>query len=175
MSTLIVSLVAAIATLVVIALVSIRRIPDGQSFTVNRFRSFHRTLGPGLHLIVPFIDRVTHKVNILGQMLEVDCRSLQTKDEHPVLAQGFVYFQVLDPRKAAHYKRSVQEAAQDLAQTTTRELVQQMTFDALNHRTARELNTWLLGMLNRSSTEWGVRVTRIDLRFSEMENKPNAL
>ncbi len=160
---------AIVAGVAIIALLSMRRVPDGQSFTVNRFGRFHRTLGPGLHFIVPLVDRVAHRVNILGQKLEVDCRPLKTKDEHAVLAHGVVYFQVLDPRKAAYYRRSVQEAARDLAESTTRELVEQMTFDALSHRTTRELNSWLLGMLNQSSTEWGVRITRIDLRFDERD------
>ncbi len=166
MEGLVYALAAVAVLLLLLGLASVRRVPDGQSFTVNRMGRFHRTLGPGVHLIVPLIDRVTHKINTLGRKLAVHCRPLKTKDEHPVLADGVIYFQVLDPRKAAHYQRRIEEAAQDLAETTTAELVQQMTYDALSHRTSRELNTWLLGMLNRSSTEWGVRVTRIDLKFS---------
>ncbi len=167
MDALLLTLAVAGAAVVVLVLTSLRRVPDGQSFTVNRLGQYHRTLGPGRHLVLPLIDRITHRISILGQMLQVECPPLKTRDDHPVLARGAIYFQVLDPRKAAYHRRSVQDAAQDLAQSTTRELVQQMTLDALSSRSGRELNTWLLGMLNRTSTEWGVRVTRIDLRFSE--------
>ena len=160
-------LLATLAVIAAVALLSLRRVPRGHKFTVDRMGRFHRTLGPGIHFILPFVDRITHQVNMLGRVLDVHCEALETKDERRVAADGMIYFQILDPRKVAGRLTNLDEAAQSLTEATARDMVQQMTLDALHHRTAGEINSWLLGLLNQSATQWGVRITRIDIDFSD--------
>lgn len=156
-----------LGALVLLALASLCRVPPGHSYTINRLGRFHRTLAPGIHFIVPGIDRITHRISMLGQVLGVECTTLQTADECPVQARGTLYFQILDPRKASGRIHTLEEAAQSLTESTTREMVQQMTLDTLHHRSTREINAWLLGLLNQASNQWGVRITRVDLDFTE--------
>ncbi|MEM9532494.1 MAG: SPFH domain-containing protein [Pseudomonadota bacterium] len=148
------------------AAVSLRRVPPESSFTINRWGRFHRTLGPGWHLVLPLIDRVTHRVTTAGQVLDLSCPGLATRDQQAVVAQGRLFIQVLDPRKAANANQDVRHAATDLARSSAQQLVEQMTYTALSERSARELNSWLLGLLNQTASEWGVRVTRVELQFA---------
>jgi regulator of protease activity HflC (stomatin/prohibitin superfamily) len=155
----------------VLVLVSLRRVPAERTYTIDRLGRFHRTVGPGIHVIIPFIDRITHRVSMAGRALDVCCNNLHTNDQHDVLASGMIYFQVLDPRKAANHVRGLDEAAKDLTFNTTREMVEQMSYDSLNHHSRNDLNAWLLGLLNQSASEWGVRVTRINIEFTEQQGE----
>ena len=160
-------LLIVLGAIIVLVLVSVRRVPVDRTYTIDRFGQFHRTVGPGIHLIVPFVDRITHRVSMAGRAVDVCCSNLHTNDSHDVLASGMIYFQVLDPRKAANHVRTLDEAAKDLTFNTTREMVEQMSYDSLSHHSRRDLNAWLLGLLNQSASEWGVRVTRINMEFTE--------
>jgi regulator of protease activity HflC (stomatin/prohibitin superfamily) len=165
MDALTVNLMTGLALLALISLASLRRVPQGFTFTVDRLGQFHRTLAPGIHFILPFVDRVTHRINMLGRALLVHCESLETKDACRVIADGTIYLQILDPRKVTGRLDTLDDAARSLIETTAREMVLQLTLESLHHRTASEINSWLLGLLNQSSNQWGVRITRIDLDF----------
>ncbi|MDJ0655152.1 MAG: SPFH domain-containing protein [Xanthomonadales bacterium] len=167
-------LLLAVAVVAALLALAVKRVPEGQSFTVHRRGRFHRILSPGIHVVVPLLDRVAHRVNTLGRVMEVACEDLHTKDDHTLVAQGQVYFQVLDARKAADRDGAINQAARDLARVKAQELVEQMTYEVFSHRTSRELNSWLLGLLNQSSSEWGVRVTRIQMDFNESEPRKPA-
>lgn len=167
MDNLTMGLLIALAAIVALVLLSLRRVPPDRTYTIDRLGRFHRTVAPGIHLIVPFIDRITHKINMAGRAVDVSCAHLHTNDEHEVQASGMIYFQVLDPRKAASHVRTLDQAAQNLTLETTRGMVEQMSYDSLSHHSSNDLNAWLLGLLNQSASEWGVRITRINLSFTE--------
>jgi len=169
MDALTLGLASLLAIVVLIAVVSVCRVPPGHSWTVARLGSYHRTLGPGIHFIVPFLDRITHRVSMLGQVLGVECDALPTRDDRRVDARGRLYFQILDPRKASTRLNSLEDAAQSLTAAKARDLVQQLDLDSLQQRTTDEINAWLLGLLNESATQWGVRVTRIEMDFSDRD------
>lgn len=146
---------------------AVRFVPRGQSHTVHRRGRFLRSLQPGLHFIVPLIDQVSHKVDMKGRALTLHCEQLASKDECPVIADGVLYFQILDARKAAERLTTLDDAARNLAETSTREMVGQMTFTSLTSHSGPEINSWLLGMVNQSAVPWGVRATRIELDFKQ--------
>lgn len=151
--------------LIVVALASVRHVPVAQRHVVNRMGRFHRTMRPGWHLLIPFVDRVSEKVSMGGRVLEVLFADLQTADDQMVSAKGLLYFQVLDARKAAGRLSTLNEAATGLTEKGLRQLVQELSVETLLHRTSREINGWLVGMLNQSAEEWGVRITRVELEF----------
>lgn len=165
-------LVIALVAIVALVLLSLRLVPPDQTYTINRLGRFHRTAAPALHFIVPFLDRVTHRVSMAGRAIDVCCAHLHTSDEHEVLASGMLYFQVLDPRKAASHARTLDQVAKNLTLDATKGMVEQISSDSLKHHSSGELNAWLLGLLNQSASEWGVRITRINLTFTE--EQPNS-
>jgi len=150
-------------------------VPNNWSVTVHRRGEFLKTLGPGLHLIVPGLDRVVHRVNIAGQALTMQCDDLRSKDARAVAADGKIYFQVLDVRKAADQTTSVEQTAAELTRSSARDMVEQLTIDSLGQRSSSELNDWLLGLANHSAGQWGVRVTRVDMRFKPLDHRDSEI
>ena len=165
MSNLTVGLLIALAAILVMVVIGWRRVPPDQTYTINRFGRFHRTLAPGMHFLVPLIDRISHRVSMAGRAVEVSCTQLHTNDQHAIVASGMIYFQVLDPRKAASHVRTLDQAARNLTEKTAIGMVEQMSYHSLSHHSSGDLNAWLLGLLNQSASEWGVRITRINLKF----------
>lgn len=172
MNNLTIGLLIALAAILVMVVFGWRRVPPDQTYTINRLGRFHRTLAPGMHFLIPFVDRITHRVSMAGHTIEVCCSQLRTQDQQPVLASGMIYFQVLDPRKAASHERNLDQATRNLTEEVTRGMVEQMSLSSLSHHSSGDLNAWLLGLLNQSATEWGVRITRIDLKFSTEQSPP---
>ena len=174
MSNVVLTASLAVAAVLLLLAISLRRVPPGHSFTINRAGRFHRTLGPGWHLVVPLLDRVTHRISTVGEVLPIDCDELKTQDSASVRAVGRIYVQVLDPRKAAYHSGDLHVGAHDLTRRCCDELIAQLTLEALEARTPRELNIWLMGMLNQTSLEWGVRVTRVELTFKGQQDTDQA-
>lgn len=165
----IITLWIVVALVVILLALSLRRVPPMESHIVNRLGRAHRTLQPGWHWLLPFVDRVAHRVSMSGRVLEVTIPELETEDRQPMKAEGVVYFQVLDVDKALEQIGMLEDAARNLTVSTTRELVHEMSGSALQQRTTREINAWLLGLLNQSSEQWGVRITRVELDFKPEE------
>jgi regulator of protease activity HflC (stomatin/prohibitin superfamily) len=157
---------------VLYGLAGLRWVPEGHIYTVHRRGRFHRSLGPGLHAVVPLLDRISHRVSMLGRVLDLHDLELVTKDAQPVRAEGVVYFQVLDARKAERRLSDLDEATRQLAASNVAEMLAQMDFSAINERSGPELNSWLLGMMNQSAGQWGVRVTRVDLDYKDARPEP---
>lgn len=171
MSPVLISVIVA-AILALLMVLGLRYVPPGQSWTVHRRGQFRKALQPGLHFVVPLLDRIAHKIDMKGRAMDLHCEQLATKDQRPVIADGMVYFQVLDARKAADKLSTLNEAAHSLCESTAREMVEQLTMDSLSDRSSREINSWLVGMVNQSALQWGVRVTRIDLAFKQQPKRP---
>src|SRR5579872_6150213 len=91
-----------VVVVVLVLLAGVKTIPQGYNYTVERFGRFTRTLKPGLNLIVPFIDRVGHKMNMMEQVLDVSKQEVITRDNATVSADGIAFYQVLDAARAAY-------------------------------------------------------------------------
>ena len=154
-----------VAVVGVLAALTLRRVPIAERHVVNRLGRIDRTLAPGWHLIVPFVERVGHRVSMGGRMIETKMPGVTTADGERADVDGLIYFQVLDATKAAERLDTLNEAARALTETGTRSLVAEMTANSLRQRSARDINDWLVGMLNQSAESWGVRITRVDLSF----------
>ena len=156
--------------LVVVALVAVfqgvRTVPQGQLWTVERFGRFTRTLGPGLNVIVPVVDRVGHKLSIQETVLDIPEQAVITRDNAAVLVDGIVYYRVMDVVKAAYQVAGLSKALEALAMTNLRSVIGSMTFDETLSR-RDEISQQLLAVLDSATDPWGVKVTRVELRKVE--------
>ncbi|WP_137391739.1 SPFH domain-containing protein [Rhodoligotrophos defluvii] len=141
----------------------IRVIPQGSNWTVERFGRYTKTLEPGLNLIIPFIDRVGAKLNMMEQVLDIPSQEVITRDNAMVEVNGVAFYQVLDAAKAAYEVSGLENAIVNLTLTNIRTVMGSMDLDELLSK-RDEINHRLIAVVDQATHPWGVKVTRIEIR-----------
>ena len=150
--------------LIVLAIVvissGVKTVPQGMEYTVERFGRYTHTLKPGLSLIIPFVDSIGAKVNMMEQVLDVPSQEVITKDNAMVTVDGVVFFQVLEAAPAVYEVRQLQVAILNLVMTNIRTVMGSMDLeellsqrDVLHHR-----------FVDKATESWGVKVMRIEIK-----------
>jgi len=156
--------VIAIVLLAVVLVVSgVKTVPQGYSWTVERFGKYTRSLGPGLNLIIPIFDRIGRKVNVMEQAVDVPQQEVITKDNATVTVDGLAFYQVFDAAKASYEVAHLDQAIIKLTMTNIRSVMGAMDLDQmLSHRD--EINERLLRVVDAAVSPWGVKVNRIEIK-----------
>jgi len=148
---------------IVLAIESIKVVPQQQAWVVERFGKFSAVLEPGLNGIWPFFDRVAYKHSLKEVPLDVSEQVCITKDNTQLGVDGIIYYQVTDPRLASYGSSNYIAAITQLAQTTLRSEIGKMELDK-TFESRDEINRQVVAVLDEAGRTWGVKVLRYEIK-----------
>lgn len=152
-----------IVFLLAIIVANIKIVPQAHAFVVERLGAFHASWGTGLHVKIPFIDRIAKKVSLKEQVIDFPPQPVITKDNVTMQIDTVVYFQITDPKLYAYGVENPISAIENLTATTLRNIIGEMELD--HTLTSRDvINSKIRVVLDEATDAWGIKVNRVELK-----------
>ncbi|RZI42316.1 paraslipin [Herbaspirillum sp. HC18] len=148
---------------VVFVVKTINVVPQQHAWVVERLGKYHATLGPGLNIVLPFIDRISYKHSLKEIPLDVPSQVCITKDNTQLQVDGILYFQVTDAMRASYGSSNYIAAITQLAQTTLRSVIGRMELDK-TFEEREHINKAIVNAIDESAANWGVKVLRYEIK-----------
>lgn len=156
-----------VAALVIFSIVLIKWcltiVPQGYEYTVENFGRFSKILRPGLHFLIPVVERVGKKVNMMEQVLDIPSQDVITKDNAMVRVDGVVFFEVQDPYAASYQIHNLYNGILNLVMTNVRTVIGSMEIDELLSQ-RDVINQRLLSVVDEATVPWGTKITRVEIK-----------
>jgi len=138
-------------------------VPQGMEYTIERFGKYRITFTPGLHWLLPYVDRVGRRLSMMEQVLDVPSQEVITKDNAMVGVDGVIFYQVLDAPKAAYEVQNLEVAVMQLTMTNLRTVMGSMDLDELLSQ-RDHINGKVLTVVDEATSPWGIKVTRVEIK-----------
>ena len=163
MSTIGIVLIAIAVVLFIIVISNIFVVQQSRAYVIERLGAFSKVLGVGLHVKIPFIDRIARKVSLKEQVHDYPPQPVITKDNVTMQIDTVVYFQITDPKLFAYGVEHPMAAMETLTATTLRNIIGDLELDQT--LTSRDIiNTKMRAILDEATDPWGIKVNRVELK-----------
>ena len=161
MEILIVSILVAIVLILII--VNIRIVPQSHAYVIERLGAYQSTWGVGLHVKLPFIDRIANRMSLKERVLDFPPQPVITKDNVTMMIDTVVYFQITDPKLYSYGVEKPINALENLSATTLRNIIGELELDQT--LTSRDvINTKMRAILDEATDSWGIKVNRVEVK-----------
>ena len=149
--------------LIVIIIANIKIVPQAHAYVMERLGAYHVTWETGLHVKIPFLDKIATKVSLKEQVIDFPPQPVITKDNVTMQIDTVVYFQITDPKLYAYGVESPISAIENLSATTLRNIIGDLELD--HTLTSRDvINTQIRQILDEATDPWGIKVNRVELK-----------
>lgn len=156
-------IIAVIVLLVILIVPNVRIVPQAKAFIIERLGGYHSTWQVGLHIKVPFIDRVVNRVSLKEKVLDFKPQPVITKDNVTMMIDTVIYFQITDPKLFTYGVENPMSAIENLSATTLRNIIGELELDGT--LTSRDIiNTRMRSILDEATDPWGIKVNRVEVK-----------